>query len=91
MRKKTVGIIFLIVLLAYFLFFPSPGAELAVRKQLFFSFHPIKAFSRSIHEGKIKNDPKYGDLYVVDGIDTPFVYVKKTAWGWRVTSSGSGP
>lgn len=91
MRKKSIWIAPLIVLVFYFLFFPTPAAELAVRKHLLFSFHPVKAFSHSIYEGKIKDDPKYGDLYFVDGIDTPFIYVKKTAWGWRVTSSGSGP
>lgn len=90
MRKKYLWI-FLLVLLIIFIFSPAPTAEIAVRKDLFFSFHPIKSLSNSIHEGKVKNDPKYGDLYEVDGIELSFMYVKKSAWGWRVTSRGTAP
>ncbi|MFC5472109.1 hypothetical protein ACFPPD_25845 [Cohnella suwonensis] len=91
MRKKNLSIIISAILIIYIVFFPSPTAEIAVRKHLLFTFHPIKAFSNSVQEGTIKNDPKYGDLYEVDGINTPLIYVKKFSLGWRVTSSGTGP
>ncbi|MFD0673780.1 hypothetical protein [Cohnella sp. GCM10027633] len=90
MRKKYTWITIAALLIVYVVFFPSPTAEIAVRKQLLFTLHPIKAFSNSIHEGKIKNDPKYGDLYEVDGLDS-FIYVKKNALGWKISSIGTGP
>ncbi len=91
MRKKNLWIIISALLIIYIVFFPSPSAEIAVRKHLFFTFHPIKAFSHSVQEGRIKDDPSYGDLYVVEGLNTPFIYVKKNDLGWRVTSNGTGP
>ncbi|MDR6555053.1 hypothetical protein [Paenibacillus qinlingensis] len=91
MRKKYLWVIFSVLLIIYILFFPSATAELAVRKDLFFTLHPIKAFSNSIHEGKIKNDSRYGDLYEVEGINSSFIYVKKSTLGWRVTSNGTAP
>ncbi|RKP56851.1 hypothetical protein D7Z26_02350 [Cohnella endophytica] len=79
------------LLIVYLVFFPSPTPEIAVRKHLFFSFHPMKAITKSIHEGTIKNDPRYGDEYEVNDLSQSYFYVKKNALGWRVTSTGSGP
>lgn len=90
-KKKYILITTLIILVIYVLFFPAPTAELAVRKDLLINFHPVKAFNDSIHEGKIKDDPSYGDLYLVDGIELSFVYVRKEPLGWRVVSRGTGP
>lgn len=73
MRKKNLGIIISVILIIYIVFFHSPTAEIAVRKHLLFTHHPIKAFSNSVLEGRIKNDPRYGDLYDVEGINTPFI------------------
>ncbi|MGN7356181.1 hypothetical protein ACTHPF_02360 [Paenibacillus sp. SAF-054] len=75
----------------YIIFSPSFTGELAVRKHLLFTFHPIQAFSNAVQEGNIKNDPRYGDLYVVEGMKTPYIYVKKSALGWSVSSKGTGP
>lgn len=75
----------------YIIFFPSFTGELAVRKHLLFTFHPIQAFSDAVQEGNIRNDPRYGDLYVVEGVKTPYIYVKKFALGWNVSSKGTGP
>jgi len=91
MKKKNFWIIVSVIFIIYFVLFPSPTAEIAVRKHLLFTFHPVKAFSNSVLEGNIKNDPKYGDLYIVEGVDIPFIYVKSNGLGWRVTSSGTGP
>lgn len=91
LKKKNIQITAGIIILFYLLFFPAPTAEMAVRKDLFFEFHPVKAFSNSVHEGGIKNDPRYGNMYLVDGIDLSFIYVKKNALGWKVTSRGTGP
>lgn len=90
MSKKYIWITIAALLIVYVVFFPSPTAEIAVRKQLLFTAHPIKAFSDSLHEGTIKNDPKYGDLYEVEGLDT-VIYVKRNKLGWRVSSIGTGP
>jgi hypothetical protein len=90
-KQKQLWIIISIILIIYIVFFPSPTPEIAVRKDMFFSFHPIKAFSVEVHEGRIKKDPRYGDLYEVDSLSRPFIYVKKNTLGWRVASSGTGP
>lgn len=80
-----------VIFVIYIIFLPSLTAEMAVRKHLFLSFHPIKALSNSVHEGRIENDPRYGSIYEVEGINKPVIYVKKGALGWRVTSNGTGP
>jgi hypothetical protein len=91
MRKTYIWIVLTVVFIIYLFFFPSPTAQVAVRKHLLFTFHPIKAFSNQVHKGSITGDPRYGDLYNVEGISTPVIYVKKNSLGWRVTSSGTGP
>ncbi|SFA76251.1 hypothetical protein SAMN05216312_101339 [Cohnella sp. OV330] len=90
-RKIALAVILLLIV--YFLFFPSITPQLAVRKQLLISFHPIKAVTVEVRQGKNKHDPKYGDLYEVSDPDIAesFIYVKKSWLGWRVTSVGSGP
>lgn len=90
-KKKKILIIAIIVGIIYVVVFPSPSPELAIRKHLFLSFQPLKAIFENIQEGRIKNDPMYGDLYIVDSLDKPFIYVKKNFLGWHVDSSGSGP
>ncbi|WP_221469433.1 hypothetical protein [Cohnella nanjingensis] len=79
------------LLVIYVGFFPSPTAELAVRKHLFFSFHPIKAFTEEVRAGSIRNDARYGDLYFVDSVALPAIYVRHNFLGYRVTSAGTGP
>jgi hypothetical protein len=74
----------------YVLFFPLPTAKLAIRKDIFFSLHPIKAFTTNISKGKIL-DPELGRLYELDGFSRRFIYVKKIRFGWVVTSQGTGP
>ena len=91
LKKSKFVSIALIAVSLYLLFFPSFTPEMAVRKDLFLSFHPVKAIVGDVQAGIIKNDPRYGDLYIVDGIDRPFIYVKKNSLGWHVASSGSGP
>jgi hypothetical protein len=91
MKKKKWWIAIIAVAVLYIVFFPSPSPELAVRKHLLLSFHPMMACLEPIQEGNIKNDPRYGDLYLVDASSRPFVYVKKSALGWRVSSAGTGP
>lgn len=91
MRKKVLLTVSILVCCMAIIFLPAPTAEMAVRKELFFSLHPIKAISSSVQEGMIKNDPEYGDLYMVDDIDTSAIYVKKYPLGWLVTSKGTGP
>ncbi|KGE16841.1 hypothetical protein [Paenibacillus wynnii] len=91
MKKKTK--IFLIIVglfLIYVLFFPMPSPEMAVRKYLLIT-NPVVALTGKVDEGKVNNDPKYGDLYFVYEVEKPFIYVKKNAMGWSVTSSGTGP
>ncbi|MBP1996015.1 hypothetical protein [Paenibacillus eucommiae] len=90
-KKRLIGKMALLLLAVYFLFFPSPTPELAVRKYIFFSLHPVVAFSSDVQEGSIKNDPRYGKLFYVDGLSSSYIYVKKNGLGWRVTSSGTGP
>ncbi|MFC3800928.1 hypothetical protein [Cohnella sp. GCM10012308] len=92
-RIKKIVLTVVVVLCVYFLFFPSITPQLAVRKQLLISFHPIKAVTSEVLQGKIKNDPKYGNLYEVadPDITESFIYVKKSGFGWRVTSVGSAP
>ncbi|MDQ0195578.1 hypothetical protein [Paenibacillus wynnii] len=68
MKKKTQ--FFLIIaglFLFYVLFFPMPSPEIAVRKYLIITY-PVVAFTGKVDEGKVKNDPKYGDLYIVDEV-----------------------
>jgi len=90
-KKKRALIITVIIVAIYIVFFPSPSLETAIRKHLLLTFRPLKAIAENIQEGNIKNDPKYGDLYIVDSLDKPFIYVKKNFLGWRVDSTGSGP
>ncbi|MFD2332588.1 hypothetical protein ACFSR7_25295 [Cohnella sp. GCM10020058] len=92
-KSKKIVLTLVVILLVYFLFLPSITPELAVRKQLLISFHPIKAATSEVRQGSIKNDPEYGTLYEVadQAITEPFIYVKKSWLGWRVTSVGSGP
>lgn len=90
---RKIALAAIILLIVYFLFFPSITPQLAVRKQLLISFHPIKAIAAEVRQGNIKNDPKYGTLYEVmdSDIGESLIYVKKTGLGWRVTSVGTGP
>ncbi|WP_217591948.1 hypothetical protein [Cohnella sp. GbtcB17] len=92
-RIQNIALAVIALLIAYILFFPSPTPQLAVRKHLLISFHPIKAVSAEVRAGSIQNDPKYGDLYEISDpdISESFIYVKKSKLGWRVASVGSGP
>jgi hypothetical protein len=76
--------------LFYVLFFPSLTPEMAVRMSLLIR-QPIVAFSGSVEKGNIKNDPLYGDLYIVDSAKRPFFYVKKYKLGWVAKAGGTAP
>ncbi len=89
MAKKT-SIAILALLLVYALFFPLPSPELAIRRSLL-TQAPLSAFAGEVIEGKIKNDPRYGDLYIVPEIELSFVFVKKNNLGWYVDSNGTAP
>lgn len=91
MKKRYLLTVTILVCCMAIIFLPAPTAETAVRKELFFSLHPIKAISSSVQEGIIKNDPEYGDLYIVEDVDTSAIYLKKYPLGWLVTSRGTGP
>ncbi|WP_379153410.1 hypothetical protein [Paenibacillus sp. sgz5001063] len=92
MRKSKARYLYILagILIFYVAFFPSLSPELAVRKSLLFK-HPVLAFTGEVTEGRIQNDPRYGDLYVVPQADLPYVYVKKNRLGWTAASGGSGP
>jgi hypothetical protein len=57
------------LLVIYLFFFPNPTAELAVRKHLFFSLHPVRAFSVQVNETGSRS---FGgaELFFVKPIDT---------------------
>lgn len=76
--------------LIYILFFPLPLPELSIRRDLL-TTSPLVALTGEVIEGKIKNDPKYGDLYIVPEVDLSFIYVKKNKIGWFVVSRGTAP
>ncbi|MNC40681.1 hypothetical protein D3C76_133230 [compost metagenome] len=78
------------IIALYLVFFPSFSPELAVRKSLL-PRHPVLAVTGEVTEGRIKNDPRYGELYVVEKADLPYVYVKKNRLGWTAASVGSAP
>lgn len=87
--KRTV-LVTVSVLLIYILFFPLPTPELSVRRDMLIT-SPFIALTGEVIEGKIKNDPKYGDLYNVPQIELSSIYVKKNFLGWYVTSRGTAP
>lgn len=76
--------------LIYILFSPLPIPELSIRRDLL-TTSPLVALTGEVIEGKIKNDPKYGDLYIVPEVDLSFIYVKKNKIGWIVVSRGTAP
>ncbi|MBT2291108.1 hypothetical protein J7E73_18575 [Paenibacillus albidus] len=77
-------------LLFYILFIPLPTPELTIRRYLLFR-SPITALTGDIIEGQIKNDPKYGNLYVLPKVELSFIYVQKNNIGWYVTTQGTAP
>lgn len=93
MSKRMIqGILFIAVSvsLIYMLFIPLPNPELAIRRDLLIK-SPSIALTGEVLEGKLKNDPLYGALYIVPEAELTFVYVKKNKLGWYVTSRGTGP
>ncbi|MFC4810212.1 hypothetical protein [Paenibacillus sp. GCM10023250] len=93
-RGKRMTVVVPIVVVAGFalaLFSPSPTPEWAVRKDILLSFHPVLAFESRVTEGTIKDDPRYGHLYLASGLEASFVYVKKSGYGWYVATRGTGP
>lgn len=88
--KKKILLVISCVLIIYLIIFPMRTPEMAVRRDMFIR-NPVKAITSKVNEAKIKNDPRYGDLYIVLEADRPFIYVKKYVIGWYVTSSGNGP
>jgi hypothetical protein len=84
------GIFIMGLALFYVLFFPSLTPEMAVRMSLLIR-QPVAALSGSVEKGNIIQDPIYGDLYIVDSANRPFIYVKKYRLGWYANSGGSGP
>lgn len=94
MRKRK-GIAFYLTLVLclgvlYLLVFPSPTPELAVRKSLLIR-DPGAALTGKVTEGRIKDDPRYGDQYFVEETERSHIYVKKNLLGWYAISSGTGP
>jgi hypothetical protein len=87
--KQTV-LVTVSALLLYILFFPLPTPELSIRRDMLIT-SPLTALTGELIEGKIKNDPMYGDLYIIPEVELCFVYVKKNILGWYVTSRGTGP
>ncbi|GGF71526.1 hypothetical protein GCM10010912_15800 [Paenibacillus albidus] len=77
-------------LLFYILFIPLPTPELTIRRYMLFR-SPITALTGDIIEGQIKNDPKYGNLYVLPKVEISFIYVQKNNFGWYVTTQGTAP
>lgn len=90
-KRKQIWIISITSLLViYLLFFPNVTAELAVRKHLFFSLYPIKAFTVQV-EGKGSTSFGGAKLYYVNEISKSFIWVKKNWLGYRVITDGTGP
>jgi hypothetical protein len=87
---KQILLIIISLSLIYILFSPLPIPELTIRRDLL-TTSPLVAFTGEVIEGKIKNDPKYGDLYIVPEVDLSFIYVKKNKIGWFVVSRGTAP
>jgi hypothetical protein len=89
-RKKEFGwIVTVVALVFYIVFLPSPTPELAVRKHMLLSFHPIKAFTANVHNHTSTSN--YGHLYTIESLSMSFIYVKSNWLGWRVANTGSGP
>jgi hypothetical protein len=89
-RKQSWIISITSLLVIYLLFFPDLTAEIAVRKHLFFSLHPIKAFSVQV---KGTGSTSFGgaELYNVSEVTKSYIYVKKNWLGYRVLTEGTGP
>lgn len=89
-RKQNWVISITTLLVIYLFFFPTPTAELAVRKHLFFSLHPIKVFSAQV---KGTGSTSFGGakLYYVGDVSRSFIWVKKNMLGYRVIADGTGP
>lgn len=93
-RKRKGAVLYITLLLGLvllvLLIFPSPTPELAVRKSLLIR-DPASAFTGNVTEGRIKDDPRYGDLYYAEDTERSYIYVKKSWLGWYAASSGTGP
>ncbi|NQX61197.1 hypothetical protein [Paenibacillus qinlingensis] len=90
-RKKQIWLISSISLvMVYSLMLPLPMAELAVRRQVFFSLHPIKSLSTKVVNS---GSTSFGgaQLYYVGEISRSYIWVKKNGLGYRVIADGSGP
>jgi hypothetical protein len=90
-KRKQVWIISITTLLViYLFFFPNLTAELAVRRHLFFSLHPVKAFSVQV---KVTGSTSFGgaELFYVNEVSKSFIWVKKNWLGYRVIADGTGP
>ncbi|MNR43500.1 hypothetical protein D3C85_1621270 [compost metagenome] len=90
-RKKRIALISLSVLLFIYVFIlPLPTAELAVRRNIFISLHPIKAFHVEV---TTKGSTSFGGavLYNVSEVSRSFIWVKKSWLGYRVIADGTGP
>lgn len=74
-----------IILVMYVLFFPTITPELAIRKYMFFTLHPIKAFTAKLQNND--NISSYGNQYYVGDLRKSFISVQKKSLGWYVTSA----
>jgi hypothetical protein len=88
-KKPILIMVAVAILIVYIVFLPSPTAEIAVRKDIFFSMHPVLAFTAAVHNQR--STAAEGHLYTVNELELSFIYVQKNALGWRVTSNGTGP
>ncbi|CAH1217127.1 hypothetical protein PAECIP111891_04557 [Paenibacillus allorhizoplanae] len=90
-RKKQIWLISSISLvIVYSLLLPLPMAELAVRRQMFFSLYPIESLSTKVVKS---GSTSFGgaQLYDVGDISRSFIWVKKNWLGYRVIGDGTGP
>lgn len=90
MSKKS-RVIFLTVLglVLLYVFLPSPTANMAVRKHIILTGHPLLAFTTElINQGNKGSD---GYLFYARDLSSSYIYVSQTNFGWTTNTSGTGP
>lgn len=88
-KKERVIYITILGIVILFLFFPSPTANIEVRKHILFTGHPILAVTTELkNQGKRGSE---GNLFYASDLSSSYIYVKKTRLGWIADKSGSGP
>lgn len=88
-KKGRVLYITILGLVILFCFFPSPSANIEVRKHILLTGHPLLAVTT-----ELKNQGKRGSegyLFYASDLSSSYIYVKQTRLGWIVDKSGTGP